>query len=510
MRVIIDGRERMVKVLYSVESEHVNIEGKFKLSIFRERKDIQSLLKELKNGRKLFDLFNSNSIANTLLKNLINDELIDANQVVTSKGENYIQDPLFKEIEKGTYSIDFNKICLLDGDYSIITNIKRKISDDKRLLTQYNNRFLVKLNQIVLDNEANDITLFDSIDLYGERGTRVMESNITKSNVNFNIVDQTYKFGDKWLRCGSDLICKVKEKAKDLLLNNPYGEFDLNSLYLIINSIKDFTEKDLINGRLSSYKQSGLTIENFPIIIKDFNQAVEYAYLYAYYNLKNNNYLSFTELDEMFQNEILAKDIFTEKVKKELATFSYSMNGFRERLDKEKYDKLAYKLGILQYLLDIKIENNEFSRAKNYDQITNLFVHQINPDEVNGLFLVMGYPFVKNPRNKLKDAISSLKSKYKDITIVQKGNNQVKDDKIESDIISMGIKTFEIPEIVKSFHDRYIIFSLKNGTYKSFLVTCEFGQFFNLDSREHFGSIIAIDSKELKKDKTDLLKIIRG
>jgi len=501
----------MTKIHYQVPSELTNIEGKFKLTFFRERKDIAGLLTELKNGRKLIDIFRSNSISNALFKNLLEGGYIDNNQNITSKGQLIINHPLIAETEKGTYSIDFSKIALLDGDYSIITNIKRKLSDEKRLLTPYQNRLLIRHNQIIVDNDSNEFTTFDSLDLYGEqRATRVMESSTTKSEVKFDILDKKYKFGDKWLLCGDDLYIKLKSKVEQLILTNDYGHFDLNLVTLTIISLKDFSESDLIKGQLSKFNKDGVTIENIPISIKDENQALEYAYLYAYYKLKGNNYLSFMELDEMFQNEILTKDIFEDSVKRKLASFSYSMNGFRQYLSDDKFKTLAYKLSILEYLLDIKIQNNEFSSAHSYDQLLKLFEQEISSSEVNKVYFVLGYPFVKNQRNKIIEAMNLFKKSYKDIVIVQKGNIQTKDQKIESDVINMGINIVENSDILKSFHDRYILFSLKNGKFVSYLMTCEYGQYFSQDHGTVMGSIIKIDSKELKKDKFDLLQMVRG
>ncbi len=294
------------------------------------------------------------------------------------------------------------------------------------------------------------------------------------------------------------------------MLTNDYGHFDLDLVTLTIKSLKDFSESDLIKGQLSKFNKDGVTIENIPISIKEGNQALEYAYLYAYFKLKGNNYLSFMELDEMFQNEILTRDIFEESVKRKLASFSYSMNGFRQYLSDDKFKTLAYKLSILEYLLDIKIQNNEFSSAQSYDQLLKLFEQEISPSEVNKVYFVLGYPFVKNQRNKIIDAMNSFKKSYKDIVIVQKGNIQTKDQKVESDVTNMGINIVENSDILKSFHDRYILFSLKNGKFVSYLMTCEYGQYFSQDHGTVMGSIIKIDSKELKKDKFDLLQMVRG
>lgn len=499
----------MAKLQYTIKSEHVNVEGKFKLSISRERNDIKSLLQELKKGKKLIDIFKSKSIANAILKLLQDKNLIDSNQSVTSDGEEMIKSPFFEEEEKGTYSIDFNTI-LLDNYYSIITNIKRKISNERRELSIFKIRDIVKGNQIVLDNSLIEITFFNALDSYGEKGTRVMSANPIEGNVSFDIIEQTYRFGEKWLKCGTNLINKIKEKAKQELSNNPYGTFNLDEQKLVINNLKDFTEKDLINGKLTQYIHNGIHAQDFSITIKTYQQAEEYAYLYAYYKLKDNEYLSFSELDEMFQNEILTNDIFAANVKKDIATFSYSMDGFKRFLSKEKYDKLSYKLEILKYLLDLKFENNEFSSAKNYKDLTKLFKQQIKPDSVNHVYLIMGYPFVKNNNNpnKMKEAIQNLKTCYEDITIVQKGT-QKKDKIVEKEVLDIGIKTIEKPGIQQAFHDRYIIFALKNNTYITYLVTCEYGQFFN-QNNEQLGAIIKVDPKELKKGNIDLLKIIRG
>lgn len=501
----------MTKIQYQVSSELTNIEGKFKLTFLRHRKDIANLLSELKSGRKLLELFKSEAITSAIFKRLFESGYIDNNQNITSKGEKFLQNPLISETEKGTYSIDISKISLLDGDYSIITNIKRKLSDERRLLTTYQNRLLVRQNQIIVDNEFNEFTSFDALDLYGEtKGTRVMESPVQKSDVKFDIIEKKYKFGDKWLSCGDDLYSKIKAKTEFILASNDHGQFDLNRMVLTIKSLKDFNERDLINGVLSKYESKGVLIENIPITIQDLAQAHEYAYLYAYYMLKGNNYLSFMELNEMFQNEILSKDIFESSIKTKLSSFSYSMNGFRQYLSADKFAALSYKLSILEYLLNIKVQNNEFSSARTYDDLVKLFNQEVSLSEVSKVYLVMGYPFVKNQRNKIIDALTSLKKTYKDITIVQKGNIQTKDENIESQVRNMSIQITENNGILKSFHDRYILFLLKNGKFVSFLMTCEYGQFFNQDHGSVMGSIIKIDSKELKKDSYDLLQMVRG
>jgi hypothetical protein len=501
----------MLKVTYASNCDLVNIEGKFNLTIQRERNDIRSLLEVLHSEKKLEDLFGSKSIANALFKRLKEWSYVDENQRLTSIGEAAIQNPLIEETEKGTYSIDVNKIALLDGDYWVVTEITRKLSDERRTLQNYISRTVLSGNQCVIDNESRETTLFTKLEPYGEqKPTRVMESQPSTSRLDFDIINQTYKSRDHWLKCGVDLFPKIKDKVLSILSQNEYGVFDLDKRRLTIKSLKDFTEQDLIKGVLSTYSKDGIVIENIPIEITDKKQAIEYAYLYAYYNLANNNYLSFTELDEMFQNEILAKDIYAENLKDQLSTFSYSMSGFQQNLSKDKYDTLSYKLGILQYLLDLKIQNNEFSKVKNYEQLSRLLTKQVAPEEVDKVFLVMGYPFVKNARNRIIEALSALRAKYPNITIVQKGNKQIKDSAIESQVGQMGVDITENDSILKSFHDRYVLFRLHNGTFVSYLVTCEFGQYFSQDNGSNMGSIIKIESKELKKGDTDLIKIIRG
>lgn len=501
----------MTKIYYQLPSELTNIEGKFKLSFKRKRKDIASLLTELKKGRKLIDIFKSSSIASALFKYLQQNDYIDGNQNLTSIGEQVMLNPLITETEKGTYSIDFSMIELQDGNYSMITNIKRKISDEKRVLTQYQNRLLIRDNQIIVDNDSNEFTTFDSLDLYGEqKPTRVMQSSASKNQVKFDILEKKYMFGDKWLFCGDELYTKIISKVENILASNDLGQFDVIQATLTIKSLKDFTESDLIKGQLSNFTKEGITIENIPIIISDYDQALEYAYLYAYYKLKGNNYLSFMELDEMFQNEILTKDLFNDSIKRQLNSFSYSMNGFGEHLPSDKLKTLAYKLGIMEYLLEIKFQNNEYSKVQSYDELVKLFEREVSVSEVDKVYFILGYPFAKNQRNKIIAAVKSFKMSYKNIAIVQKGNIQTKDSSIETTISNMGIDISENSEIQKLFHDRYILFSLKNGKFVSFLMTCEFGQYFNHDQGTVMGSIIKIDPKDLKKNQFDLLQMVGG
>src|SRR5690606_17792163 len=126
----------------------------------------------------------------------------------------------------------------------------------------------------------------------------------------------------------------------------------------------------------------------FPLCIDNVAMAKQYAYLYMYYRLKDDAIYSFKEMDEIFQNEVLTKNIFTESVKQNhlMLEFQYDYNGFKDNLSADKFNNLSYKLRVLEEFLDLTIVDNEFSRARNYSDIVNKFKTTISGSSVHHLY----------------------------------------------------------------------------------------------------------------------------
>ena len=84
------------------------------------------------------------------------------------------------------------------------------------------------------------------------------------------------------------------------------------------------------------------------------------------------------------------------------------------------------------------------------------------------------------------------------------------DSNIETETEKMGVIIRTNPDIQKSFHDRYIIFKMNDGTFKVFMCTCEIGQFFNPATNETKGYINEIPKLEIVKKAGSLLNMVGG
>ena len=61
----------------------------------------------------------------------------------------------------------------------------------------------------------------------------------------------------------------------------------------------------------------------------------------------------------------------------------------------------------------------------------------------------------------------------------------------------------------QNFHDSYILFEMKDGTYKCMLATNEVGQFFNITNNEPLGSIMIISNDEIIKGGKSLITMVK-
>ena len=93
---------------------------------------------------------------------------------------------------------------------------------------------------------------------------------------------------------------------------------------------------------------------------------------------------------------------------------------------------------------------------------------------------------------------------------MKKGNPQKVDDKMEQTFEKMVVPIYEFDSLKEHYHDRYIIFKLKNNQYKVFLITSEIGQFFKLNSTDNMGLVKELDYQEIRRTnrKDNLVEII--
>lgn len=499
-----------MRILYKTIGTLSNFEAKIDLKLDRSRNDFKALLLDISSGKKIDSIFKSIAISNSIEKILKNKGFIDASGKLTKSGKDFINQPLLEESESGTYSIDHVILPIGIENVNFFSAMRRAISNERRPLTQWHVQNLLTHNQFLTDRK-DEVVYFKEVSLPKQLKS-VFKGEDKKAEININLTDRTYSV-DKgsWLDTGENLYVKVLNYAAEALKKNPYGRFDLGLNLLFIDSLKDFSDNELVSGVLERYSNQGVEVSNYPLCIDDVQMAKQYAYLFMYYRLKEDATYSFKEMDEIFQNEVLTKSIFTDTVKQDhsMLEFQYDYNGFKDNLSTEKFNNLSYKLRVLEEFLDITIVDNEFSRARNYSDIVNKFKTSISGLTVHHLYMVMGYPFAKNSKTKTREMIEAFKREYKNISIVKKGNEQAENADIENEVRKMGVLVKENAAIKSAFHDRYLVFELENKTFEVYLVTCEIGQFFNPSSNQPLGSIFKVNTHEITKDNRNLIQLVK-
>jgi len=499
-----------MKISYRVNGILNNFESKVDLKLNRNRNDFKSLLLEIESGKNLEQIFGSTALANSLEKILKSRGLIDASNKLTKSGKDFIVSPLLEEVESGTYSIDYVSMPIGNETVNYFSAMRRTISNEKRNFSNWNISNIVVDNQMLTDRK-DECVFFKELALPKQLKS-VFQGQEKTVELNVDLVEKKYNVEKgSWLFTGDELFHKVLTYADEALKNNPYGRFDLMNNLLYVETLKDFSDKELVSGQLENYSSKGITVNNYPLCIDQVVMAKQYAYLYMYYRLNEDATYSFKEMDEILQNEVLTKNIFTDSVKssKTMLEFQFDFNGFKDNLDTEKFNNLAYKLRVLEEFLDLKIVDNEFSKAKNYKEIVSKFATSLSGSTVNELFMVMGYPFAKNGKTKTSEMIQEFAKEYQNITIVKKGNEHIENEDIEKKVRSLGVKVRENKNIKKAFHDRYLVFELTNKTYEVYLITCEIGQFFNSATNQPLGSIIKINPNEVSKDNVNLIHLVK-
>lgn len=494
----------------TIPTKKCNIEVKCELSFKRKREDIKQVLLKLKEGNKLNQLFPS-PIASSLHKQFIENGYIDSLEILQENGIKFLENPFRSEKERSIYSIDLVEFDIAGYKRQMVVNITRKLSNEEREIN-HSNPFdsIISNNELLINNEK---IYFDALNNISK--DRAYIGKVVDYDVIFDVTNNLYNAGFGFKESGNikAILKKFVKETIDSSQNYLIISDNLDSI--IVKSIKDFEDKDLLNGSVSSLKfNNGYQIEivNVPMIINDYKVAVEYAYFYMYYKISDGEYLSINEMNELFENELLSKSIYTDSVKLLLSGFSYSEDGFNKYLEKSKYEDMSYKLNVMKTLLDVEIKDTRIKNVRSYNELLNYISNVVSPNDVKNVSLVLGYATARTIKNKIIDCIEAFQTTYKGgVEIIAKndGSGQKTDDSIKESILNHGVPLKVNFEIGKNFHDRYIVFSMKDGTYKCMLATNEVGQFFNIETNEPLGSIMLISNDEIVKSGKSLITMVK-
>lgn len=494
-----------MSIKLKLKSKIKSVEGRFELKLKMERQDRKELLIDLKT-KKLDSLF-PKVISNSLKQQLIKFGYIDSGEKLTQTGVKFINYPFEESNEKGVYNISFANINIAGYDYDLIVRMSRKLSYEDTKLTSYSPHSSTG-NEFKLDDKTYVFESFNNMN-----GNKVYVSKEEESSIEFDINNLTYEAGSGPVRFGKDLEYLFNLYIKNLIeYNRPYYEFsdDLSMIY--VKSLDDFSKEDLLNGYLSKDKIQELELTNIPLCIKNAELAKKYAYIYISEYLKDKNNLTIKDMNEVFLYEVLSSNIIDSSIKHSLSSFTYTMDGFKTYLDSNDYQKLEYRLKVMNYLLGFSIKNNSISILRDYDGLTDMLTKEINVGDVKNLYLVMGWPFAKNSKNKMHECITSLMNRFSNIIIVKKqgaSSSQKEDLDLANTISSMGVNIVSNDKIGKLFHDRFLVFELYNNVYRVFRFTCEISNLFNSETNEPLGDYRICSQEELVRDNTSLIQLIK-
>ena len=494
-----------IKIQVNVKS----IESRFELTFKRERVDIAKLLKYLKQGHSIDSAFNYNkSIASSIRKMLVDERLIDTSDTVTPAGEDFIKYPYRVETERGIYNLFLANVEFGLEKVMFVIRMERKLSNEERTQASIN------LNDIYVANEfslgQNEVGVMEKVDNKSKSFCTAMPTE----SIIFDITNGTYETSFGTFKMGEVILHIAKKYAAKVVEDNSsYFEYNSKNNTVVIKSLDDFKDEDLLNGAVSKIVIQDVELVGVPFEINTVTVAKQYAYFYLYTKLENGNYYTLDEMNEVFQNEVLSKSIISESIKDGLQDFSFSMDGFEKNLSSDKYDKLAYRLKVMKALLNLEAikDSQGFSSAKNYDDVLKILRNKVSPSDVDTLYMVMGYAFARNKKNNMVECVRRFKTQYNNIVIVNKsGEGKVNEDQsIKDDISALGVHTVNKSSIDTLFHDRYLIFELKDKTYKTFLVTCEIGSIFNQETKETKGTLFEIPNTEVVKNGQSIINMIK-
>lgn len=493
-----------MSITFKVKGKIVNIEGKFDLLFERKREDIKSVLEKISNGENLFDLFPI-SVAQSLLKQFIEKGYLDHNQQIQVNGNKFIRNPFKEEKETSIYSIDLFEFELEGVKRQLVVNMTRRLTSEERKPAPLPTGNMTIGNELQINDEKIYFKNLKNV------SNRVYLGNDNDKTVVFTLDDSKYNAGYGFKDVGDlkDVLTAYVRGYVEGQQN--YFLFDGAMQSIIINQLKDFNIEDLLNGIISKITIGNIEIINMPISITSTRTATEYAYLFMYNKLVNGEYLTINEMNEAFENEVLSSNIFPSYIKDNMVDFKYSEEGFKKYLDNDKYNAMSYKLRVMKTLLDVEIQDTRLHNVRSYKELVKYISSQVSPNDVTRVNLVLGYAMAKTIKNKIIDCIEAFQDVYKNISIISKndGSNQKLDGSITSSILAHGVPLKTNTTIGQNFHDRYILFEMKDGTYKCMLATNEVGQFFNITNNEPLGSIMVISNDEIIKGGKSLITMVK-
>lgn len=488
----------------NTEAAIQNYEGVFELSLGRKRKDIQQLLEHISSGKSLKDLFLNDIIANNVKNFLRNKEYLNNDGNITANGKKFLSYPYLPEKEEGLYSIDVSSVCIQNNSFSFVTKIRRILSPEERKPGSMESELWTG-NEFLLGND--ECAIYDKHTL---KSGEVFVSEAKSADISLDFLQKNYTLDHQTFALSDEMVNYLKEQLAYQLKDDDIL-FDNKDLSIIVNSLTNIPERDLLDGTLSKYEKNGFLLLDIPLKINSKSIATKYIYFYLYHLLMDNNFYSISEMNEIVQNEILTR-VISESVRHDFYDFVVTEDGFREHLSISQYEKLQYRLNIVKELLGVDMipNGNNLLGFKNYDQLIQVFDRKFGNHNVSTVYLVMGYAFAKIESNDFLKCAREFVSNYDYVYLVNKKNSTSykSDPNIEQEVKNLGVTIVNNPDISKYFHDRYLIFKMSNGTYKVFMCSCEIGQFFNPDTGEAKGFIYEIPQTALVKKSGSLLNML--
>lgn len=485
-------------------------EGKFDLQLYRERLDFKNLLLELKNGKRLNEIFPQRQIAESIRTQLSSAPLffIDKNDKVLTDGEEFIVNPYKFEKEAGVYFIEYASLNLDGKNYNIILRMNRNLDRNQKSLVSFDFSEFIYENDVKMgDNEIIKVSKIDNM-----VSSQVFAGKEETGSICFDAFNGKYisKYGE--YKAGNHLSSYMRNEILAILKKNAsYLEMSSDLSCCYIDSLKDIKDDDKKNGMISLIQVDDVEITKMPFKLRTVKLAEEYAYWYLYEKINSGEYLSLDDMNDLYQNEILSKDIYDSKILDSLYNVTITLAGFKDNLPDSLYQKLSYRLNVMKTLLDFDINQKDYTKAASYVELVDFFKHEIDYKNVKRVYMIMGYPYVDNSRNKMLECINEFKNTFNDIIIVKKQpanpKAQREDINIKNELISKGITCYESADIQNAYHDRFMIFDM-GTTQKVFLVSCEIGQFFS-DNQEARGYINPIELASTVRNGKNLLQYVK-
>lgn len=483
-----------------------NYETQATIKYTRKREDYAKLLKQLKEGKSLKAIFSSEPIAKAVFNKLKRDGFVDSLCKVTVDGSSFIDDPKLEEVEEGIFSVSVARIQGGIADTLFVPVIKRKLSSENLEKKQVS--FPLVSQDVEFHFDGANECFMRSVSL-GPGGWAYLGQQ-NKQSITFHVADSTYVMNEKSFSLGKSLGEKVLREAQSIVSNDfPYS-YLTDDLRLVVKDAEDFPVKDLLSETCSLSSDS-IELENVPLIIKSMDAAYQYVYLWLYDLLMKGNYYSLSEMNEIVQNEVLTRPIIDSKIRDRLISLTVSREGFKQYLSQSLYAKLDYKLRIVDEYLGIQsiAKDTTFSTVKDYWSLLEFLSNKVSPSEVNRLYLVMGYAFVKRRDNHILDCLNVLKTRYPNITIVcKKGRTAVEEEPgLRTRVTQMGVSIVDKNGLGDHYHDRYLVFEKTNKTYSVLVSGPEIGQLFH--DGETKGQMYQIPLTDTVKGNKSLVEMIK-